>query len=194
MVRDTSVEAGTRTVLRAVRWEAAGGGRGAVGVGPGAASGPSIGSDEPVQLAELACRLVATGREVPVRLQRIPSGWWIATVSGLDRFFVRGRSLRETRLRLRAGLDALVGEDLGAGAAFREHVVLPERVRWQLREAEALRERAERARREASEAVREAAVRLRREAGLSLRDAGDLLGLSAQRVLRIAPPRKGSYE
>jgi hypothetical protein len=190
MVRASTEAVETRTVLQAARDEWAP----ACARGGDAAPGSSPRSDRPVQLAELACQLVATGREIPVRLQRIPSGWWVATVDGIFPYFARGRSLRETRRRLRAELGALVGEDLAGAAVLREHVVLPERVRWQLQEADVQRERAERARWEAAEAMREAALRLRREAGLSLRDAGDILGVSAQQVHRIAPPRRSRSE
>lgn len=122
------------------------------------------------------------GRYV-VRYEPIEDGWWLATVPEVPECITQGRSLRQTRERVREALELCV--DDARTAELVDDVVLPARVLGRLERARAERQAADEARERASAAMRLVISDLVLR-GVSTRDVGELLGLSHQRVAQLA--------
>jgi len=111
------------------------------------------------------------------------SGHWIATVPTVRGCHTYGRSIHETRERIREALGLFVrGADR---ARLVDDIRLPAGVRSLLARQRDARSRAEREQQRASAVVFRAAAALTEQLGLSLRDAGELLGVSHQRVQQL---------
>jgi predicted RNase H-like HicB family nuclease len=113
------------------------------------------------------------------------SGHWVASVPDFPEGLVEGRTLEQTRARMRAALAEWLGlpERTYRGRTVDE-VRLPARVSRAVRDAKQARQRAARAQAEAARRRRAAVARLLRF-GLSLRDAGELLGVTRQRAHQL---------
>lgn len=122
-----------------------------------------------------------------VVLERDESGAWLARVPAVPGCHTYGRTLEQARRRIREALGLWIEGADDADLAFEVH--LPAEVRRELTRAHALRERSERAQRDARDALSVAAVDLTARFGLSRRDAAELLGLSHQRVQQLVDAR-----
>jgi predicted RNase H-like HicB family nuclease len=119
-----------------------------------------------------------------VDYERDESGHWIATVRKVAGVHTYGRTIEEARRRVREALSTAV-ED-AATAAFSEHIKLPRSIEQILDRAKRLRREADERQLTASKAARQAAKVLISKLGFSVRDAGALLGVSGQRVQKLA--------
>jgi predicted RNase H-like HicB family nuclease len=113
------------------------------------------------------------------------SGWWVATVPELAGCLTQGRTIEQTRKRIREAI--AVWLDI-TGSEYTGRIVddvrLPARARKVIRTVQAARKRAEEADAQAALEARSAVAQLKR-LGLSLRDAGELLGITRQRAHQL---------
>jgi predicted RNase H-like HicB family nuclease len=122
-----------------------------------------------------------------VRYERDESGWWVAQVREVPEALTQGRTLAETRRRIREALAVVLDDDRAAEEApLIDEVKLPSGVRRALTRARAARRRLEADAVQAQETTEFAVRELTRSLGLSVRDAGELLGISHQRVQQLA--------
>jgi predicted RNase H-like HicB family nuclease len=108
---------------------------------------------------------------------------WLVHIHEVAGCHTYGRTLAQARERIREAL-GLFAEDADTVEII-EDVDIARTAKATIARARRAREKAAEAQEAASSAVREAIARLRGE-GLTLRDVGDLLGLSHQRVAKIA--------
>lgn len=127
--------------------------------------------------------------------ERDPSGWWVGSVREVSGCHTQGRTIAETRKRIREALGLFVEDSESAQLA--DVVQMPADEKKLLKAYVVAREKAEREARHASVIARRvvkilATGRLR----LSRRDAGQLLGISHQRVHQLleAADEKGPRE
>ena len=118
-----------------------------------------------------------------VVLERDESGRWLAHVPSVAGCHTHGRTLAQTRERIREALSLWV-EDADT-ASLVEELRLPQGALADIRRSRLARSRAERERVRATESTSEAARVLVGDLGLSVRDAAALLGLSHQRVQQL---------
>lgn len=119
-----------------------------------------------------------------VSYERDPDGWWVASVRGVRGCHTQGRTLAQTRRRIREALGLFV--DDSDSAELLDDVRLPATVRRALARSDSARALAEHQKAKARESMVQAVRLLTGELGLSLRDAADLLGMSHQRVQQLA--------
>ena len=144
---------------------------------------------------DVTVRQGARSRAASVRTIRVlyeldETGAWNASSPDVSGCFTHGRSLRQTRSRMRDAIATCVdvlgsrAEELGRKARFEEEIRLPAGLRAQIEQARALRDRVKALEREAMQTAAKAA-RAVTAAHVSLRDAGELLGLSHERVNQL---------
>ena len=121
-----------------------------------------------------------------VVLERDGSGRWLAHVPSVAGCHTHGRTLAQTRERIREALTLWV--ENADTAELVEKLRLPEGALAEIRRSRLARSRAARARGGAPAAAGEAARMLVGDLGLSVRDAAALLGLSHQRVQQLVGP------
>jgi hypothetical protein len=113
------------------------------------------------------------------------AGWWVATVRELPGCHTQGRTIEQTRNRIREAMELF---DVPGTAPIKETIHLPAPMRRRVETAERAKKRAatESARAQAAtrQAVRELVAR-----GLSLRDAGELLGVTRARAHQLLHDR-----
>lgn len=119
-----------------------------------------------------------------VTYERDEEGWWIGRIGAVPGVHSNGRTIAETRRRVREAL-ALAVDDAD-DAVFEDDVRLPREVKAALRLQEQARARADLTRAAATGAQRAAARLLIDDVKLSLRDAGELLGVSQTMVKKLA--------
>jgi predicted RNase H-like HicB family nuclease len=119
-----------------------------------------------------------------VEYERDPSGWWVGSIREVKGCHTQGRTIAETRRRIREALSLFV--DGAERAKLVDAVRIPAGEKRLLKAYETARQKAESENRKASAVARRAAKAL---AGgrlrLSRRDAGEILGLSHQRVQQL---------
>jgi predicted RNase H-like HicB family nuclease len=121
-------------------------------------------------------------RTYRVLIERDSAGLWVASVPAVPGAHTQGRTIDQTRRRIREALSLWVPD--AERAHFEFEVRLPAAVRVRVERALELRETVEATARQAAGATERAVVSLVK-AGLSRRDAGDLLGISRQRAQQI---------
>ncbi len=127
-----------------------------------------------------------------VSFERDEEDWWVASVREVPGCHTQGRSLRETRVRIREALSLFVRG--AARARLIEELNLPTQAKRVVARLHQARERADRQVGLARSATRDAARVLTKDLRLSVRDAGELLGLSHQRVQQLlsSPSRRSA--
>jgi predicted RNase H-like HicB family nuclease len=148
--------------------------------GPGAVPGQELASG----LNTGDFRMARSRAVYHVEYERDPSGWWVGSIREVKGCHTQGRTIAETRRRIREALGLFVG---GAERAeLVDAVRIPAGERRLLKAYKTARQKAENETRKASAVARRAAKAL---AGgrlrLSRRDAGEILGLSHQRVQQL---------
>lgn len=117
-----------------------------------------------------------------VRYEPIEDGWWLATIPEVPGALTQGRSLRQTRTRIREALSLFV--DDAERAELVDDIAFPKVVAVAIGEARKGRVKAEQAREHANVVTRKAISKLLAR-GVSTRDAAEILGISHQRVAQI---------
>ncbi len=118
-----------------------------------------------------------------VIVERDENGAWIARVPSIPGCHTYGRSLQQTRRRIREALELWVDDAPRAKLEF--DIRLPAAVRREIDRAQAARHRSAKAQREAQLTTVRAARDLTERLGISRRDAAELLELSHQRVQQL---------
>ena len=122
-----------------------------------------------------------------VLFERDETGWWVAQVKEAPAAITQGRTLAESRRRIREALALVLGSDAAARqATLIDDIRLPVAARRALRAVATSRARLEQDRARVSDALDAATRQLLRKVKLSLRDTGELLGLSHQRVQQLS--------
>lgn len=116
-----------------------------------------------------------------VTYERDEDGWWVGTCPSLRGCHTQGRSIAQTRERLR---EAMALFDVSPTAVLAEEIHVGKKIEHDLELLRSTRERAEQLAKESAEQTRRIADRLAK-AGLSRRDVGELLGISFQRVQQL---------
>jgi predicted RNase H-like HicB family nuclease len=128
-------------------------------------------------------------RRYRVVYERDEAGSWVATIRGRPggvHCVTQGRSIEQTRSRVREALAACLDDDAAAAQAeFREEFKLPGVVRSRIERLTSKRALLLKLQMEASREARAAARLLTSEEGMSVRDAAALLGVSFQRVQQL---------
>ena len=119
-----------------------------------------------------------------VRYERDESGWWIGSVPTVRGCRTQGRTIEETRRRIREALGLFVKD--AARAELIDDVALPAEVRSALAAVRTTRQQLERTQAEAAARMTQALRLLRARLKVSLKDAGTLLGVSRQRVHQLS--------
>lgn len=118
-----------------------------------------------------------------VRYKRDSSGWWVATIVEVAGCHTQGKSIAQTRNRLREALSLYV--DDAVNAEFIEHIALPRKANELVRKVESARRKVAEDEAALQSSTMEAACHLTEDLGVSLRDAGEVLALSFQRVQQL---------
>jgi predicted RNase H-like HicB family nuclease len=135
---------------------------------------------------------VPIGCSADVHVVYEPDGsGWHARIRNVRGCLTWGRSLSEARRNIREALSTCedVFDDadrVARDAELIDEVHLPAQARRQLATYTKARSRLTAEQDRVRQAARGAAIALTRKAGVSLRDAGELLGLSRERVRRLA--------
>ncbi len=110
-------------------------------------------------------------------------GWWTAQVVEEPGAITQGRSLSQTKERIREALSLILDDDSVEDPKQVELVldVRPQVIARKLKRTKILRAKADRANAELAKLTNESIAELAK-LGLSTRDAGELLGISHQRV------------
>jgi predicted RNase H-like HicB family nuclease len=122
-----------------------------------------------------------------VRYERDETGWWVATVKEVRGCHTQGRTIDQTRRRIREALSLFVKD--ADEADLIDCIRLPENAQNLLNRLRATRKRAEQEAAKLQEATALAARVLTGDVGVSVRDAGELLGLSHQRIQQLTAGR-----
>lgn len=118
-----------------------------------------------------------------VVIERDKGGSWLARIPSVRGCHTYGRTLEQTRRRIREALSLWVDDADEADLVF--DVRLPAKIRTELARADTARQRSSTATKEAQRALRTAAADLTSTLAVSRRDAAELLGLSHQRVQQL---------
>jgi predicted RNase H-like HicB family nuclease len=108
---------------------------------------------------------------------------WLVHIKGVEGCYTFGRTLAQARERIRDCLGLF--DDAHESVEIVDEVVFDVPAKKAMRRATKAKAKAEAAQEEASVAMREAVAAMR-EAGLKVRDVGHLLGVSHQRVSKLA--------
>lgn len=110
-------------------------------------------------------------------------GWWLATVDGVAGCLTQGRTINQTRRRIREALSLFV-EDAYT-AKLIDNIQLSAKVQQALNQFKAVRKRANEEMIRLQESANKAVTLLIEGTNMGMRDAGELLGLSHQRIHQI---------
>ena len=122
-----------------------------------------------------------------IRYERDEQGWWVASVLEVPGCHTQGRSIEQTRQRIREALSLFAKN--ADRAELIDDVKLPATLRKLLDRQRVAREQLEEARRNAIETTRSAIHTLSDEEHMSRRDVGYLLDLSHQRIHQVMEAR-----
>lgn len=122
-------------------------------------------------------------KEYRVQYERDEGGWWVATVTEVPGCHTQGRTLAESRRRIRDALSLFVPDAHSADLV--EEISLPPVIRKALQDAATGRQEAKAVRERATEQLTRSARLLVDDMGLSRRDTAEILGISHQRVQQL---------
>lgn len=117
-----------------------------------------------------------------VNYERGSDGWWVATVHGVAGCLTQGKSIEQTRTRIREALGLFVDDFETAEIA--DNIKLPKRIRATVSAYKTTKKKAEQIDIQQRRTAQTAAFVLK-EYGFSSRDAAAILDLSHQRVSQI---------
>ncbi len=118
-----------------------------------------------------------------IKYKRIEDGWWLATVEGVHGCLTQGRTINQTRERIREALSLFVDDTDSANLI--DNIQLSAKVQRALNQFKVVRKQANEEIAKLQDSATETAILLIEGVGMSMRDAGELLGLSHQRVHQI---------
>jgi predicted RNase H-like HicB family nuclease len=118
-----------------------------------------------------------------VIVERDQTGWWVASVKGVRGCHTQGRTIEQTRRRIREALSLFVAD--AEKAKLVEDIKLPASARNLVNQVRSTRQRAEEEQAKLNRSTALAAQVLTGDLGVSVRDAGELLGLSHQRIHQL---------
>jgi predicted RNase H-like HicB family nuclease len=118
-----------------------------------------------------------------VKYKRIEDGWWLATVDGVPGCLTQGRTINQTRRRIREALSLFV--DHADTAKLIDNIQLSAKVQQTLNQFNIVRKRANEEIVRLQDSANKAVTLLTEGTDMSMRDAAELLGLSHQRVHQI---------
>ena len=123
-----------------------------------------------------------------INYKRIEDGFWLATVTGVPGCLTQGRTINQTRERIKEALTLFVDDVESANLV--DNIQLSTKARRALNHFKAVRERAIAEGIKLQESASQAASALIDGMGMSMRDTGELLELSHQRVHQIVHSSK----
>jgi predicted RNase H-like HicB family nuclease len=125
-----------------------------------------------------------------VKYKRIEDGWWLATVEGVQGCLTQGRTISQTRRRIREALSLFV--DHADTAKLIDNIQLSGKVQQTLKQFNAVRDRANKEMIRLQDLAHKTVTILIEGTDMSMRDAAELLGLSHQRIHQILHKSKKS--
>ncbi len=127
--------------------------------------------------------LVKAMKKYTVKYARDEEGWWVASVRGIVGCHTQGRTIEQSRKRIREALELFI-DDVDK-VKLVDEIVLPAHAKTLINNVQANRKRAQEEADKLQKTAAEAARVLTQDVGVSIRDAGEILGLSHQRVHQL---------
>lgn len=118
-----------------------------------------------------------------VRYERDEDGWWVASVKGVSGCHTQGKTIQQSRVRIREALGLFIEDSENVDLI--DDIFLPTKARNLVKTVLETRERIEADSVKLQKATLDAARTLTNDIGVSMRDAGDILGLSHQRIHQL---------
>jgi len=122
-------------------------------------------------------------KKYTIRYDRDADGWWVATVKGIPGCHTQGRTIEQSRTRIREALELFVDDALSAELI--DEINLPAKAKALIKSVRDTRSRMEIESTKLQQATSKAARVLTQDIGVSMRDAGAILGLSHQRIHQL---------
>lgn len=122
-------------------------------------------------------------RKFTVKYVRDEEGWWLATVKGVSGCHTQGKTIEQSRKRIREALELFI-DDVDK-VKLVDEIVLPAHAKTLINNVQATRKRAQEEADKLQKTTAKAARVLTQDVGVSIRDAGEILGLSHQRVHQL---------
>lgn len=127
--------------------------------------------------------MVKKVKTLAVKYVRDEVGWWVGSIPKIPGCHTQGRTIEQTRRRIREALGLFVGDP--EAIVLRDEIHLPRKISSALTKYERMKVKTDLEFRRLSEATKVVLDCLTREMKISMRDAGELLGLSHQRVHQL---------
>ncbi|MDX2108140.1 MAG: type II toxin-antitoxin system HicB family antitoxin [Candidatus Melainabacteria bacterium] len=127
-------------------------------------------------------------KKYTVKYERDIDGWWIASVKGVSGCHTQGKTIEQSRKRIREALELFV--ENAKTAELIDEISMPPKAKSLVKNVHSKRDLVENESIKLQRTTIDAVWVLTQEIGVSMRDAGTILGLSHQRVHQLVLENK----